>query len=97
MLFGNKTETVAFNPEISTIAKSERDDYDMYDYTDYSFSSEREVDTIAEPSETMFSARTNGSINDQIAAEPLQVPTYCSYICPSLVITIQYSFFFYLF
>ena len=77
MLFGNQTETVAFNPATSTIAKSEGDDYDMYDYTDYSFSSEREADdTIAEPSETMFSARTNGSISDQIAAEPLQVPTY---------------------
>ena len=93
MLFGNQTETVAFNP-----ATSEGDDYDMYDYTDYSFSSEREADdTIAEPSETMFSARTNGSISDQIAAEPLQVPTYCFDICPSLVITIQCSIFFYLF
>ena len=82
MLFGNQTETVAFNPEISTtITKSEGDDYNMYDYTDYSFSSEREADTIAEPSETMFSVRTNGSISDQIAAEPLQVPAYCSYMC----------------
>ena len=85
------TETVDFNPEISTIVKSEGNDYDMYDYTDYSFSSEREVDTIAEPSETMFSARSNGSISDQIAAEPLQVPAYYSYICPSPdVIKIQF-------
>ena len=71
MLFGNKSSE-AFNPEQSTMAPTEdEDDYDMYDYTDYSFSSENQ-DSVAQPSEKYFT-RTNESISEGIAAEPLQV------------------------